>query len=171
MKLLNSSQTCATWQPSVARFSKDADGVWQSRATFDNWTSGGDWLTITIPMEELRYDFMAKSYYLCNQSDRIITDGSESPYAGFGDKEKGLPFLDYYGEDLVGSLTTKKADFIKGIGIMFGYYNQGNMDNAPLIAVDNLRIVPKNNNGGVYPLIKWGLPERDFYINPILECK
>ncbi len=163
---------CALWQPSVAHFAKDEDGVWLARATFDNWTTGGDWMTITIPMEELRYNFTAKSYYCSPQNGRRIVDGSDDEYSGFGDRENGLSFFDYYGEDYVGSLMSNKGTkAIQSIGIVFGNADQPNTSNEPLIAVDNLRIVPKDNNGGVYPMLKWGIPSRDFYRAPSYLCK
>ena len=60
---------------------------------------------------------------------------------------------------------------IQGIGIVFGETDQPNKSSRPFIAVDNLRIVPKDNNGAVYPLLKWGQPTRDFYRSPNYSCK
>lgn len=164
---------CAFWQPSKASFRKDDDGVWKSPATFDNWTSGGDWMTITIPMEELRYNFMLRGYYCSPQTDRVITDGSDYPYAGFGDNDNGLPFFDLpENAKLASRLLGSNVEPIQSIGIIFGQSDQPNQSSHPFIAVDNLRIVPKDNNGAVYPMLKWGQPTRDFYISPIIEsCK
>ena len=163
---------CAFWQPSVAHFVKDVEGEWQQSATFDNWTSGGDWLTITIPMDELRFNFLAKSYYYAPQTDRRIIDSDEE-YVGFGDSKNGLPFFDLpKNAKLSSQLLSSTVKSIQGIGIVFGQTDQPNESSHPFIAVDNLRIVPKDNNGGVYPMLKWGQPTRDFYICPnIGSCK
>jgi len=64
------------------------------------------------------------------------------------------------------------VESIQSIGIVFGQSDQPNQSSHPFIAVDNLRIVPKDNNGAVYPMLKWGQPTRDFYISPIIgSCK
>lgn len=170
---LDIRQYCAFWQPSKASFPKDADGEWHSPATFDNWTSGGDWMTITIPMEELRYNFMLKGYYCSPQTDRVISDGSDYPYAGFGDNDNGLPFFDLpENAKLASQLLSSEVESIQNIGIIFAQTDQPNQSSHPFIAVDNLRIVPKDNNGAVYPMLKWGQSTRDFYINPIIgSCK
>ncbi len=162
---------CAFWQPSKASFAKDADGIWQQSATFDTWNSGGDWLTITVPFSEFRYNFTAKNYYCSAQNDRKIIDGSDSEYAAFGDPDDGLPYLDLIGEDFIGNMLSNKVKPIANIGIEFGNADQPNTNNEPLIGVDNLRIVPSDNNGGVWPLFKWGQPLRDFYVAPIISCK
>ncbi len=162
---------CAFWQPSKAEFAKDADGVWQSSCKCDKWNSGGDWLTITIPFEELRYNFTAKNYFCSAQNDRRITDGSDSEYAGFGDSEKGLPFFEQESIlKLASQLDGKKVKAIQSIGIEFGNADQPNTSSEPLIGVDNLRITPKDGNGGVWPLLKWGVSTRDFYTNPVTSC-
>ena len=170
---LDIRQYCAFWQPSKASFPKDADGEWLFPATFDNWTSGGDWMTITIPMEELRYNFMLKNYYYEAQNNRVNIDGSDYPYAGLGDKENGLPFFDLQkNAKLASQLLSSEVESIQNIGIIFAQTDQPNQSSHPFIAVDNLRIVPKDNNGAVYPMLKWGQSTRDFYINPIIgSCK
>lgn len=163
---------CAFWQPSKATFGKDADGVWTASCTCENWTSGGDWLTITIPMDEIRYNFTAKDYFCSAQNDRKITDGSDVEYAGFGDSENGLPLLEHpdYAK-LAKILDGNRVKNIQSLGFEFGNADQPNKEGRPLIAVDNLRVVPADNNGGVYPLLKWGQPTRDFYLNPVFSCK
>ena len=73
-----------------------------------------------------------------------------------------------YASQLLGT----KVESIQSIGIVFGQTDQPNESSHPFIAVDNLRIVPKDNNGAVYPMLKWGKPTRDFYICPnIGSCK
>ena len=164
---------CAFWQPSKASFRNDDDGVWKSPATFDNWTSGGDWMTITIPMEELRYNFATQSYYCSPQTDRRFINDPDMEYHGFGDVQNGLPFFDLpKNAKLASQLLSSEVESIQSIGIVFGQSDQPNQSSHPFIAVDNLRIVPKDNNGAVYPMLKWGQPTRDFYISPIIgSCK
>ena len=169
----NIRRYCAFWQPSKASFRKDDDGVWMSPATFDNWTSGGDWMTITIPMEELRYNFATQSYYCSPQTDRRLINDPDMEYHGFGDVQNGLPFFDLpKNAKLASKLLSSEVESIQSIGIVFGQSDQPNQSSHPFIAVDNLRIVPKDNNGAVYPMLKWGQPTRDFYISPIIgSCK
>lgn len=161
---------CAFWQPSKATFGKDADGVWTQTCTCENWTSGGDWLTITIPLDEIKYDFMSAGYPHCAQDNRLGVD--DEMYKGFGDKQEGLAMFDNntYAK-LFDKILGNRAKNIQSIGFEFGNADQPNQEGRPLIAVDNLRIVPSDNNGGVYPLTKWGQPTRDFYIAPVYNCK
>lgn len=163
---------CAFWQPSKATFAKDKDGVWENKCTCEEWNSQGDWLTIAIPFEEIKYNFTAANYTHCAQDSRIGVD--DDKYKGFGDPKEGLAFFDQQRiqamKDKLGK-GSKKAKAIQCIGIEFGNADQPNKDNEPLIAVDNLRITPKDNNGGVWPLLKWGVSSRDFYINYPTSCK
>ena len=159
---------CAFWQPSEASFAKDDDGVWQSSCTCTNWSTN-DWLTVTIPMDELKYNFAAKNYFCSAQNDRRITDGSDKEFAGFGDTDDGLAFFDLY-DFFADELLGDRVDDIASVGFEFGNADQPNQSATPLIGVDNLRITPKDNNGGVWPLLKWGKSIRDFYTNPIVSC-
>lgn len=164
-------QYCAFWQPSVASYSKDKDGVWEQNCTCTDWTSGGDWLTVSIPMDEIKYDFASASYTHCAQDNRLGVD--EDTYKGFGDKVSGLA---YFEQDriakLAGQLDGNKAKVIQGLGFIYGVDDQPNKSPkvTPYIGIDNLRITPKDNNGGVWPLLKWGQSIRDFYNNPITSC-
>ena len=163
-------QYCAFWQPSKASFAKDADGVWQQTCTCDDWTSGGDWLTITVPLEEIKYDFASASYPHCAQDNRVGVD--DEKYKGFGDKENGVAFFDQPSiSKLAAQLTGTRTKAIQSLGFIFGSDDQPNKDHNPWIGIDNLRIVPKDDNGGVWPLLKWGQSTRDFYTNPVLSCK
>ena len=163
-------QYCAFWQPSKASFAKDADGVWQQTCTCDNWTSGGDWLTITIPFDEVKYDFASASYPHCAQDDRLGVD--DEKYKGFGDKDNGVAFFDQPSiAKLADQVGGTRAKALRSLGFIFGSDDQPNKDHNPLIGIDNLRIVPEDGNGGVWPLIKWGQSTRDFYTNPVPSCK
>lgn len=163
---------CAFWQPSKATFAKNEDGEWQQTCTCENWTSGGDWLTICIPMDEIRFNFTAKNYFCSAQNDRRITDGTDAEFAGYGDSENGKAMFDHDSySKLYDKLLGNRAKNIQSLGFEFGNADQPNTSNEPLIGVDNLRVVPKDNNGGVYPMLKWGQPTRDFYIAPVYSCK
>lgn len=163
-------QYCAFWQPSVASFGKDKDGVWEQNCTCTEWTSGGDWLTVTIPFEEIKYDFASASYTHCAQDNRLGVD--EDVYKGFGDKDNGLAFFDQPSiSKLASQLDGTRTKAIQSIGFIFGSDDQPNKTHNPLIGIDNLRITPKDNNGGVWPLLKWGQSTRDFYSNAITSCR
>lgn len=161
---------CAFWQPSEAQFAKDDKGIWQQSATFKEWHTNDDWVTVTIPFDEIRHDFASKNYYCSCQNNREILDGSEKKYAAFGDKDNGLDFfsLNDFSHSL---LDWDESMDIQGIGIEFGNADQPNATNEPLIGVDNLRITPKDNNGAIYPLFNWGQPSRDFFTKPSTACK
>lgn len=157
---------CAFWQPSKASFAKDADGVWTQNCTCESWTSGGDWLTVTIPLDEFKYDFVNASYPHCAQTARI-GEGVDT-YKGFGDKNAGKAFFDQ--DNIAKNFKAKKYRLFQSLGIEFGNADQPNKSNEPLIGVDNLRITPKDDNGGVWPLTMWGVSTHDFYNNPITSC-
>lgn len=165
---------CAFWQPSRVYFARNENGEWEE--AIDRaypWTSGGDWMTITIPMDEIKYNFQTKNYLCSAQNNRVIVDpdGSESPYTAYGDDENGLSFFDKYGDELRENLLGKRSKMIQSIGMVYDLYDQPTLDNQPYIAVDNLRIVPKDNNGGMWRMTKWGYPDREFYQAPISTCK
>ncbi|MCQ2190771.1 MAG: glycan-binding surface protein [Paludibacteraceae bacterium] len=164
-------QYCAFWQPSEVIWNKPLDSDWTIK-DLKPWHTNGDWMTVTIPMEELRYDFMTKNYVCEARNDRVIDYDvwEENPYAAFGDKKNGLPFFEK-NSNLVSKLKAGMANEIRNIGIIYDSYDEPNIEYEPYIAVDNLRIVPKDNNGGVYPLLKWGIPSRDFYLAPVYNCK
>lgn len=160
---------CAFWQPSKATYAKDKDNVWLTPPTCEDWNSGGDWLTVTIPMDEVKYDFGRASYTHCAQDNRL--GAGDEVYKGFGDKEKGLAFFDNDWYSNADPLNEDDAMYFQGLGMIFGSDDQPNKGyNKQLIAIDNLRITPKDNNGGVWPLLKWGQSTRDFYNNPITSC-
>jgi hypothetical protein len=60
---------------------------------------------------------------------------------------------------------------IANVGLLYASYDQPLSDNEPYIAVDNLRIVPKDENGGVWPMLKWGVPLRSYEENYSTSCK
>lgn len=172
---VDSRAYCAFWQPSRVYFARNENGEWEE--AIDRaypWTSGGDWMTITIPMDEIKYNFQTKSYLCSPQNNRVIVnpDGLDSPYTAYGDDENGLPFFDKYGDKLrEENLLGKRSKMIQSIGMVYDLYDQPTLDNQPYIAVDNLRIVPRDNNGGMWRMTDWGVPTRDFYTKPVMSCK
>lgn len=160
-------QFCAFWQPSKASFAINDDGVWDQTATFDTWTSGGDWLTITIPFEEIRHNFSAKNYFCSAQNGRVIYEDGETSYAAFGDDKNGKPFFEAKPKCLT---SDRDKNSILGFGFIYGMHDITGPNEA-LIGIDNVRIVPNDNNGAYYPLLSWGSPTRDFYLAPKTSCK
>lgn len=160
---------CAFWQPSKATFAKDKDGVWEDKCTCDEWNSQGDWLTVAIPLDEIKYDFANAGYPHCAQDNRVGVD--DQKYKGFGDKAAGLGFFETAQIQKYASMMNNKCASILNVGIEFGNADQVNTNNEPLIAVDNLRITPKDNNGSVWRLLDWGVSTRDFYVNYPTSCK
>ncbi len=164
---------CAFWQPSPAEFAKNDEGVWEEKVSkCKTWTSGGDWMTISIPMSEIRYNFQTKNYPCSAQNGRVIPnpEGTDTPYTAFGDDENGLAYFDKFPE-LVENINNKRSKQIQGVGLLYASYDQPISDNEPLIAVDNLRITPKDENGGQWEMLKWGTPIREFYNAPVTSCK
>lgn len=169
---------CSCWQPSRAVYPKDEDGIWNnSSVTCDAW-SCPDWMTVTIPMEDLLYNFIEGNYRTNPQDGRRETDGSCPEYKYFGDSENGLPFFEKnnnYVELFDGGTPLDLGDpSVTGLAITLARWDcpiQDTDGRHPYIAVDNVRIVPKDNNGGVWKLTDWGTPTRDFYTKPITSCK
>ncbi|MCQ2188712.1 MAG: hypothetical protein MJZ00_02185 [Paludibacteraceae bacterium] len=169
---------CSCWQPSIARFPKDENGVWDNSYIYCDAWSTPDWITVTIPMEELRYDFQQANYRANPQGNRLATDGYDSEFAYYGDKVNGLPYFSKYTKykDLFeGESPLDLGDAsITGLSIVMSKWDcpeYNTNGRHPYIAVDNVRIVPKDNNGGVWPMFNWGEPERDFYSAPVIDCK
>lgn len=170
---------CAQWQPSLMHFSEDEDHVWDvTTFTCDAW-SCEDWITVSIPVSSILYDFKSAGYTHCAQNNREENAESANPrYFGFGDKKAGLSYFEThsnYQEIFTGDSPTDLDDAsATGLAIVLGSWDspdQLNKDSRhPYIGVDNVRIVPKNENGGEWPLTKWGDSSRDFYKNPVMSC-
>lgn len=162
---------CAYWTPSLAQFKIDKEKGETSEWTFQEWHSQGDWLTVAIPLEEFKYDLASANYKHCAHNNRM-EDDEDVKYSGFGDKSEGI---DYFAQTKIQKLAGKWPEGMCGslayLGFEMGNADQNITDNDVLIGVDNLRITPKDNNGGYWPMIMWGASSRDFYKNPIKSCK
>lgn len=170
---------CSCWQPSKAVYEIDPEtNAWDnSKVACEAW-SCPDWMTVAIPMEDLRYDFVSGNYRTNPQDDRRVTDGSAAEYNYYGDKETGLPFFtknsnykDLFDEESPADLGDAS---VSALAIILDKWDSPEQDLSgrhPYIAVDNVRIVPKNDNGGIWTLLNWGAPTRDFYTKPVLSCK
>lgn len=172
---------CACWQPSIASFEKDDDGFWDETSIRCEKWSCPDWMTVSVPMEDILYDFRTGRYQTAPQNGRKIIDGSVEVYHYFGDKDNGYPFFtknSNYSE-MFGEIGTEDPfdlddQSITGLAIVQGSYDQPIYDikgRHPYIAIDNVRIVPKDNNGGYWHMTDWGVPTRDFYTKPVTSCR
>lgn len=163
---------CAFWQPSEVTWDKPQnEGNWTIKG-LESWHTDGDWITVCVPMDEIRYNFAKKNYVASARNGRVIPnpDSGESQFEAFGDSKSGLPFFESK-SDLVGKLKSGRAKDITNVGMLYASYDQPNSDSEPYISVDNLRIVPKDNNGGVWPMLKWGVPQRSYRDTKNPSCK
>ncbi len=163
---------CAFWQPSAITWNKSQDSDWSIKEA-KSWDTKGDWITVAIPMDEIKYNFATKNYISSARNNRVIPnpEGDESQYEAFGDRDGGLPFFDKNATSIMSKLQSGKSNPIANVGLLYASYDQPLSDNEPYIAVDNLRIVPKDENGGVWPMLKWGVPLRSYEENYSTSCK
>lgn len=162
---------CALWQPSEVKWNKPEDSDW-AISELSEWHTNGEWITVCIPMDEIKYNFQAKNYICSARNNRVIptpADG-ETPYTAFGDSKSGQAFFDK-NAGLASKLSQGLARAITNVGLLYCSYDQPNSDNEPYIAVDNLRITKKDNNGGVWPFLGWGTPSRDYVVKYSNSCK
>lgn len=175
---VDSRKFCSCWQPSKAVYEKDEDGVWNnSKVTCDAW-SCADWMTISVPMEDLLYNFVEGNYRTNPQDGRKVTDGSAAVYKYFGDNVNGTSFFeansnysDLFDAESPADCGNSAATAFSIILDRWDSPAQDVNGRHPYIAVDNVRITPKDNNGSVWTLLNWGIPTRDFYTAPIISCK
>lgn len=171
---------CAAFQPATLTLDKPATGDWKIKSA-DPWNTHGDWMTICIPMDEFKYDYLSGAYSTSIENNRMVTDGSDIQYKYFGDKDNGQP---YY---MTHKVTTHESDpctaldeYIEEVpynsfAIVYNNYDNA-ISNAQedgfAIAIDNVRIgLADDNNGSIYRMLDFGAPTRDYYEKPITSCK
>ena len=143
------------------------DEGWKISSAADFTTDG--WMTVAVPFDEFKWNLEARNYITSAQN---LTSGSlvESDYAMFGDEVNQLPYYAYKTNGTT-ALTDedKLGDIWGGLTIQVNPYDgSANSDNDAkmIFAIDNIRIVPNDGNGAVYPKLKWGTPSQHFYDNP-----
>ena len=124
-------------------------------------------MTVTVPMNEFMWNMEAKGY--TTSARELTLNGSPVQYDidMYGDPIQRKCYADTHMADLrteYGIYT-----FWGGFVIMFNPYDgpsQQQNDGKMLVGIDNLRIVPNDGNGAIYPKTGWGQPSQHFYDAP-----
>lgn len=127
------------------------------------------WMTVTIPLSEV---FFSASNLAYGSSYENVSKGDFSngdDYKILGDPANSKSFVSKrtYPEVYTDPEDTEAyGGFIIGVSPNDGG-DESHNDFA--IGFDNIRIVPNDGNGAIYPALKYGVPERHYYDAPILK--
>lgn len=167
---------CAVFQPSELIFDKPLTGGWTIKSA-KPWTTQGDWMTIAIPMDQFLFNIADFNVQTAAENGRLNTEDASKKYEAFG---SGVDDKSYFVKNPANthaneSPNTRYEDDIENnpynsFGISYNEWTYA-LKGDFAIAIDNVRIGLNDNNGGVYEMLKWGVPTRDFYVAPITSCK
>ncbi len=121
-----------------------------SVATVENMSTDG-WMTVTVPMSEFKWNLKDGGYAHCAQN---ILTGSVMSTDDLAKLYGDATTMNDYVNEYPTLTDTKKYG---GLTIAYAtddqaYKNQGKF----FMAVDNVRIVPDDGNGAIYPRLKYG---------------
>ncbi len=166
---------CAVFQPAELVFDKPLTGGWSIKSA-NPWTTGGDWMTIAIPMDQFLFNVADWNVETAAENGRYNNEDASKKYEAFG---SGVDDKPYYVNNAPNthaneSPITKYEDEMENnpfnsFGISYNEWTYA-LKSDFAIAIDNVRIGLDDKNGGVYEMLKWGVPTRDFYVAPITSC-
>lgn len=156
----NGTQTvrsyCAPLNMSAVCWNKK-DTAWTVDSCKTFYTN--EWMTVTVPLEEFKWNLYRAKY------DAFAKELTEN--------KPGVP------EYLYGDLKGKHRDYcyinradieypekFGGFCVTYDPADQIAPSHKFLIAIDNVRIVPYDGNGAIYPKLKYGVPSQHFYSAP-----
>ena len=168
---------CAQLNFSEVSWNKTAGATgWAVNSVSSMNTSSG-WMTVTVPLSEFKWSFANKNYiaYAQNLTENSWTDAKTAGEAAkllYGDG------ADIYGNASAGpsekahhpyydmNSDIHDSESYGGLIIGFVSYDQAKTDNNFLLAIDNVRIVPNDGNGAIYPKLNWGKPSQHYISAP-----
>ncbi|MBO5800014.1 MAG: hypothetical protein J6R41_08330 [Paludibacteraceae bacterium] len=165
-------QYAAYFNPCKAKEITNDNGSKEIKGEFETEFYTRGWMTVTIPFSEFMFNAEAMSYgsgyqaMLDNNTEaenywKIFADPdniSSQSYVGSRPKCEGYPEI--------GGRTKRWH------GLILGYTpnDGGNTNNTDVaVGIDNIRVVPNDENGAFYPALNWGVAKRHFYDAPVLK--
>ena len=163
---------CAQLNFSEVSWNKTAGATgWAVNSVSSMNTSSG-WMTVTVPLSEFKWSFANKNYiaYAQNLTENSWTDAKAAADAaanlyGDGNASAGAS-ADAHVPYFVTNSDIHDSESYGGLIIGFVSYDQAKTDNNFLLAIDNVRIVPNDGNGAIYPKLNWGKPSQHYISAP-----
>lgn len=150
----------------------DEDGSWRVASSKEFSTDG--WMTVTIPMSEFMWNTAHGNYITSAHSFYEGNFSNEWDQQFFGDPKNHLSYAEkyYYVEKYLSNLTSEEGllSYFGGFGILFDPYEYTQQPRNPKFAIDNIRIVPDDGNGAIYPKLKYGKPSQHYYLEPRVKA-
>lgn len=156
---------CATLQMSEVDWDKPQEGGWTPKGAKDFNTDG--WMTVTVPMSEFIWNFEKKNYTTSAENFSKGDFSAEGDQEAFGDPEHRT-YVQKYSSML--SNDDDMFDYFGGFSICMSSYdfslNPSVKNNTSRFAIDNVRIVPNDGNGAIYPKLGFGIPTQHYATAP-----
>lgn len=162
---------CAGVQQSAITWNKDnPETGWEYEKASDFSTDG--WMTVTVPMSEFMWNFQLKNYPAFAQNISEGDWGNADLQAAFGDSDNHTNYAQANQEAFGNSRKEKSkwGSLIMQINPYDGPKNAEAINKAAHIAIDNLRVVPNDGNGAIYPKTAFGKPSQHYYDNPRIKA-
>ncbi len=176
---------CAPIMMSEISWNKAGDS-W-SASSASSFTTDG-WMTVTIPMSEFIWNIAGKNFTTSAQNfiestwanfteadvKAMYGDWQTDAYANANPSTSANPTNHLSYTKAYGTEAMVPEDGESEPGVIYGgfyisvnpYDNGYNSGNSFIACIDNLRIVPNDGNGAIYPKIKYGKASQHYYISP-----
>lgn len=149
-------------QMSAINWSKDVPEGWMLVSSSEFYTDG--WMTVTIPMSEFMWNVTNGNYIVSAHKFSEGDFSNEADQQFFGDPVNHLPYVEKYSSRLTND--DDLSDYFGGFAITFNPYDGPRNSQKTKFAIDNIRIVPNDGNGAIYPKLKYGIPSQHYYMAP-----
>lgn len=159
---------CAAFQASEIFFDKSNPEDWRYISS-NNFSTNGEWMTVTVPMSEFMWDFW-KGNYLASAKEFSEGDFQDELSAQFlGDPKNHEDYVTHFSNKMTND--DDLYEYFGGFAISFNPYDGPKNDDITEahFAIDNIRIVPNDGNGAIYPKLKFGRPEQHFHLAPRIK--
>lgn len=158
-------QYAAYFNPCKPKVISNENGSKEIKGEFETEFYTDGWMTVTIPFSEFMFNAEAMSYGSGYQAMLDNNTSAENYWKIFADPDNtqnqsyvgSRPKCESYPE--IGGRTKRWHGFLLGYTPNDGG-NTGNTDIA--VGIDNIRVVPNDENGAFYPALNWGVAKRSF---------
>lgn len=165
-EMTNGRKFAACFQPAEIVFDKTTDEEGKtswSLSSYKKFSTDG-WMTVAVPMSEFVWNLYDNNYLTIPE---VVGQGWEIPEDMAGVYAAGGKS---YAEVNASKVATPDDlfDAWGGLQLLVNNYDFGSSGNGKkgTLAVDNVRIVPNDGNGAIYPKAGFGVPSQHYELAP-----